>query len=93
MVLKTSNTIVTDGKRVYVNETGNPSMAKAGSGDVLTGVISSFVAQGFDPYQACVWSVFCHGRAGDIACGIYGEYGVMAEDLIEHIPEAICELM
>lgn len=67
--------------RVYFNSNGNPGMATAGSGDVLTGVIASFMAQGFRPEQAATLGVFIHGMAGDIAKEKWGEYGLLASDI------------
>lgn len=89
-VLKTHKTYIyaPDG-RTYTNTTGNNSMAKAGSGDVLTGMIAGCTAQGMDLFEACVLGVYLHGFAGDIAKEKLTEYSVMAEDLISFIPEAI----
>ena len=67
MVLKGHNTVVSNGDEVYVNSTGNPSMATAGSGDVLTGIISSLIGQGFNSYEAACLGVYLHGLAGDKA--------------------------
>jgi NAD(P)H-hydrate epimerase len=88
-VLKGHETIVSNGKEYYVNTTGNPGMATAGSGDVLTGVIGSFVGQGHDPYYAAKLGVFIHGLAGDMAKARYGEYGMIASNIIECLPYAI----
>lgn len=89
-VLKTHKTVVssTDGK-IYANTTGNNSMAKAGSGDVLAGMISGLIAQGMDLYEAACLGVYLHGLSGDLAKEKLTEYSVMAEDLISFIPEAI----
>lgn len=75
--------------RVYFNSTGNPAMATAGSGDVLTGVITSFVAQGFRTEQAATIGVFVHGLAGDLANEKWGEYGVLASDIADNCGLAI----
>lgn len=88
-VLKGHETIVTDGNSVYKNYSGNPGMATAGSGDVLSGIITSFVGQGYNPYDACVMGVYVHGLAGDLAKEKYGEYGMTARDIIEFLPKAI----
>lgn len=89
-VLKTHKTVVIapDGRK-YLNTTGNNSMAKAGSGDVLTGMISGLAAQGTDLFEASVLGVYLHGLSGDIAAENLTQYSVMAQDLIDCIPEAI----
>ncbi|TJX68936.1 NAD(P)H-hydrate dehydratase [Soehngenia saccharolytica] len=88
-VLKGYETIVTDGNNVYKNYSGNPGMATAGSGDVLAGVITSFVGQGYSPFDASVMGVYVHGLAGDLAREEFGEYGMIARDIIEYLPKAI----
>ena len=67
VALKGAGTVVTDGKKVYINKTGNPGMATAGSGDVLTGVITALIGQGTNSFDAAVLGVYIHGLAGDIA--------------------------
>ncbi len=74
---------------VFINSTGNPAMATIGSGDVLTGVISSLVAQGVGPGPAAYAGVFLHGLAGDIARKKFGALGVMATDILKELPSAI----
>lgn len=69
--------------RVYFNSTGNPGLATAGSGDVLTGVITSFIAQGFPPEKAATLGVFVHGMAGDLANDKWGEYGILATEIAD----------
>lgn len=93
-VLKTHNTVVVspDGRH-YINHTGNSAMAKAGSGDVLAGMIAGFVAQKMDIFEASVMGVYLHGLSGDIAAEKLTEYSVMAEDLISFIPNAIKTLL
>ncbi len=88
-VLKGHQTIVTDGVSLYVNTSGNPGMATGGSGDVLAGVIGSLINQVEDPYEACVLGVYLHGLAGDIAKDEKGEYGMLASDIVDAIPQAI----
>ena len=89
-VLKTHNTVVSssDG-RFYTNTTGNNAMAKAGSGDVLTGIIAGLVSQGIGTFEASALGVLLHGLCGDIAKEKLTEYSVLAEDLISFIPDAI----
>ena len=89
-VLKGANTVVTNPEGdVYINSTGNPGMATAGSGDVLTGVIASFIGQGIDLYKAAILGVYCHGLAGDLAKMDKGEYGMISGDILANIPYAI----
>jgi len=92
LVLKGQGTIVTDGRRVFVNPTGNPGMATAGSGDVLTGVIAAFLAQGLEPFAAAQLGVYVHGLAGDLARDALGEVGMIAADLVHYLPQAIRRL-
>lgn len=75
--------------RVYFNSTGNPGMATAGSGDVLTGVITAFLAQGYSPEVASTIGVYVHGLAGDIATEQTGEWGLVASDIANHCGVAI----
>nr|WP_300005236.1 NAD(P)H-hydrate dehydratase [Tissierella sp.] len=90
VVLKGHRTVVASPKLgIYINETGNPGMATAGSGDVLTGMIVSLLAQGLKPFDAARLGVHLHGIAGDIARNNIGEYGMIASDIIENIPKAI----
>jgi len=88
VVLKGAGTLVTDGSRMYVNRTGNPGMATGGSGDVLSGIIGAFIAQGMDLFEAAVLGVYVHGRAGDRAARRVGQVALTALDIIEALPEA-----
>lgn len=89
-VLKTHRTYVysPDGRN-YTNTTGNNALAKAGSGDVLTGMIAGLIAQGTDIFEASCLGVYLHGLCGDIKAQELTQYSVMANDLIEAIPQAI----
>jgi NAD(P)H-hydrate epimerase len=91
VVLKGNNTIVAGPgeKKPYVNKTGNPGMATAGSGDVLAGVIAGFLAQGCGIFEASKLAVYTHGLAGDLAVKEKGEAGLIASDIIEKLPSAI----
>lgn len=89
VVLKGHNTIVMDKDIEYINNTGNPGMATAGSGDVLSGIIASLIAQGFKVFDAAKFGVYLHGLAGDLAKEKYTEYSLIASDIIEFIPKAI----
>jgi ADP-dependent NAD(P)H-hydrate dehydratase len=92
VVLKGSETIVTDGQRVYTNTTGNPGMATGGSGDVLTGVIAALIAQKLDPFDAACLGVYAHGLAGDIARDQNGEVGLIAGDVVDSLADAFHHL-
>jgi len=92
LVLKCNPTIVTDGNQIYQNISGNPGMATGGSGDVLTGVISSLWAQGFSSWDAAVLGVYIHGVAGDFACQTLGEMGMIASDIVDMLPKAFLSL-
>jgi NAD(P)H-hydrate epimerase len=88
VALKGAGTVVTDGWRLYVNTTGNPGMATAGAGDVLTGVTTALMGQGLSSFDAMVLGVYVHGLAGDIAAGRLGQISLMATDIIDALPEA-----
>lgn len=88
-VLKGAGTIVCDGERMYVNKTGNPGMATAGAGDVLTGLVTALVAGGMKPFDAAVFGVWAHGRAGDLAVRQLGVLGLTALDILNCVPEAL----
>jgi hydroxyethylthiazole kinase-like uncharacterized protein yjeF len=93
LVLKGVPTIIAEPEgRAYINPTGNPGMASAGTGDVLTGMISGFLSQGLKPIHAAILGVFLHGFAGDIAASEKGEYPLIATDIIEKIPAAFRSL-
>ncbi|MDH4027851.1 MAG: NAD(P)H-hydrate dehydratase [Nitrospirota bacterium] len=89
LVLKGAPTVtaVPDGT-AYINSSGNPGMATAGTGDVLTGMISAFLAQGLSARDASVLGVYMHGLAGDIAVERKGMYSLIASDLVREIPNA-----
>jgi len=88
VVLKGAGTVVTDGEKVYINKTGNPGMATAGSGDVLTGVITALLGQGLSDFDAAVLGVYIHGLAGDIAAEKMGQVSMMTTDIIDSLPDA-----
>ena len=80
-----------DGK-CYFNPTGNPGMATAGSGDVLTGIITGLLAQGYSPKESVLGGVYLHGMAGDLAATKLTQQSMIASDIIEHLGEAFKEL-
>lgn len=88
LVLKGHRTLVSDGQRIFENNTGNPGMATAGSGDVLSGVISGLLAQGLDRFEAAKTGVYLHGLAGDYAAAEKTENCLIASDIIEYLPKA-----
>ena len=90
LVLKGHDTIVADfNGNLYINKTGNPGMATAGSGDVLTGMIAAFLAQGLKVFDASKYAVYLHGLAGDLAAKEKTQLGMIASDIIDKIPEAV----
>jgi NAD(P)H-hydrate epimerase len=92
LVLKGSPTVTSWPRGpVCMNSTGNPGMATIGSGDVLTGVISGFAAQGMPAPEAAWAGVYIHGKGGDIAAGRLGQRSLLASDILDSIPEALQE--
>ena len=90
LVLKGNKSVVANKSgKVYINNTGNSGMATAGSGDVLTGIISAFLGQGINAFEAAKFGVYLHGLAGDLASKKKTKPSLIASDIIEKIPEAI----
>jgi ADP-dependent NAD(P)H-hydrate dehydratase len=81
LVLKGHRTLITDGRRIAVNSTGNSGMATGGCGDVLTGLIAALLAQKMAPFEAAQLGVYLHGLAGDLAAKAQSEPGLIASDL------------
>ncbi len=93
IVLKGHHTFIAlPGGKGYFNATGNPGMAKGGSGDVLTGMLTSFLSQGYSPEEASILGVYLHGLAGDLAAGYYSEQSMLPSDIINGIGEAFLSL-
>ena len=88
LVLKSENTLVTDGDKIYTNKIGNPGMATAGSGDVLCGIIAALLKR-LSPFEAAILGIYLHSLAGDIAKDKLGEDSLLATDIIDSIPQAI----
>ncbi|NQT33118.1 MAG: NAD(P)H-hydrate dehydratase [Candidatus Omnitrophica bacterium] len=87
--LKGHRTVVASPEgNTYINETGNSGMASGGTGDVLTGMIASFIGQGVGDYSAAVCAAYLHGLSGDIASEKKGQFSMIATDLLEYLPEA-----
>ena len=93
VVLKGNNTVIgSPSGNVYVNINGNPGMATAGSGDVLTGIITGLISQGLKPSQAAMAGVYLHGRAGDQAALHIGQRALTATDIIQSLPDVLLKL-
>jgi NAD(P)H-hydrate epimerase len=91
-VLKTAQTVISDvNGKIFINSTGNPGMASGGMGDVLSGMIGSFISQGMAPIEACKAGVYLHGLAADLLAEKIGEIGITASQVAENIPRAIKE--
>jgi NAD(P)H-hydrate epimerase len=91
IVLKGHRTVVTDGKRVYVNTTGDSTLAKAGTGDILSGVLGALLGQGMERFEAATLAVWLHGRAGELAGAKYGKRSALGREVIECLAPAIGE--
>lgn len=89
IVLKGHRTLITDGEHSAHNSTGNAGMATGGSGDVLTGMIASFVGQGLTAFQAAQSACHVHGSAGDLAAEKLGQASLISSDLLEYLPLSI----
>ncbi len=87
-LLKGAGTLVHDGQQTFVNTTGNPGMATAGMGDVLSGIIGGLLAQGISLSEAAKAGAYLHGKAADLAAK-HGERGLVAGDLMSHIRESV----
>lgn len=91
LVLKGANTVVTDGEAVFVNTTGNPAMAMGGTGDMLSGIIGSFVAQGMNVFDAAKAGVYIHGLAGDKAAKDLSQRGITVFDMTDRLGALMSE--
>lgn len=92
LLLKGEGTVITDGRRVRINVTGNPGMATGGTGDVLTGLVAALIAQGLAPLDAAVLGAHLHGLAGDLAAADLTQPAMTASDLLARIPKAFQDL-
>ena len=89
VLLKGHRTVITDGNTHYINPTGNPGMAKGGSGDLLAGIIVSLLGQGLPPLEAAACGAWLHGAAGDICASEIGEYGMLPQDMVNVLPRLL----
>ena len=92
MVVKGANTITIFQDKLYINTTGNPGLATAGSGDVLTGVITGLIAQGYHPLSAAIFGIYLHGRSADIAVENFGYQSLIASHVIDYLGQAFIDL-
>lgn len=92
LVLKDAHTIIIDGDSKFINSTGNPSLATAGSGDVLTGLITGLIAQSYTPINAAIFGVYLHGRTADFGAQNIGVESFTASTIIEYLPDAYLDL-
>lgn len=92
VLIKGAHSITVFGDKMYINTTGNPGMATAGCGDVLTGIISGLIAQGYEPLVATIFAVYLHGKSADISLEDYGYQSLIASHVIETIGEAYIDL-
>jgi len=94
VVLKGHRTVIaTPGGRLFINPTGNPGMATAGTGDVLTGMVAAWLAQLLDAEAACRIAVFLHGAAGDLTENACGQVAMTATDVLDHLGDAVTALL
>lgn len=92
VVIKGANSITVFQDKLYINTSGNPGLATAGSGDVLTGIITGLVSQGYSPLSASIFGVYLHGKSADIGIEKYGYQSLIASHIIEYLGEAFIDL-
>ncbi len=92
VLIKGAHSITVYNDKLYVNTTGNPGMATGGTGDVLTGIISGFIAQDYDPLSATIFGTYLHGKSADIALEDFGYQSLIASHIIENLGEAYIDL-
>ena len=92
LLIKGAHTVIVFEDKLYINTTGNPGMATAGSGDALSGILTGLLSQGYDALLAAVFGVYLHGTAGSIASQSKGYEAVMATDIIENLGNAYVSL-
>jgi NAD(P)H-hydrate epimerase len=84
-----ADTLISDGNDIFINTSGNPGLSTGGSGDVLSGIIASFIAQGKTVLQAATFGVFLHGFSADLAVKEFGENALLPSDVINYLAKAI----
>jgi hydroxyethylthiazole kinase-like uncharacterized protein yjeF len=92
VVIKGAHTVVIQDDTMYFNSTGNQALATGGSGDVLTGIITGLIAQGYEPINAAIFGVYLHGKTADIALPETGYETFTATTIFEYLAEAILEV-
>lgn len=92
MVIKGAHTVVIQDDNMYFNSTGNPALATAGSGDVLTGIITGLIARGYEPVNAAIFGVYLHGKTADIALPVTGYETFTATTIFDYLSAAILEV-
>jgi hydroxyethylthiazole kinase-like uncharacterized protein yjeF len=93
LVLKGAHTFVFSGKHTYINNSGNPGMATAGSGDVLSGIIAGLMSQKYEPLVAAILGVYLHGLSGDICAEKLGYEAMLSGDISDKLGAAFLALM
>lgn len=93
LIIKGAHSIVVTSNHFYINTTGNPGMATAGSGDVLAGVITGLLSQGYPATDAAIFGVYLHGKAGDLAAQHLGEEALLAGDISDYLGAAFLDLL
>ena len=92
VVIKGANTITVFQDKLYVNTTGNSALSTAGTGDVLTGIITGLISQGYNPLSATIFGVYLHGKSADIAVEDFGYQSLIASHVIDYLGEAYLDL-
>ena len=92
VIIKGAHTVIVDGDNLTFNSTGNPALATAGSGDVLTGLITGLIAQGYEPKNASIFGVYIHGKTADIGIQEIGYESFTASSILEYLPDAILDV-
>ena len=92
LVIKGAHTVTVSGDKLYINSTGNPGLSTGGTGDVLTGIITGLICQGYEPLHASLFGVYLHGKSADIAVEDYGYQSLTASHVIDYLGQAYLDL-